>query len=208
MHRPVATAVREAIRAVDQGQPVAGVAPMSAHLSDVLLGERFSAAMLGAMGGLGLTLAALGLYGVLALVSQRAGRKSECGWRSAPVRATCWAWSFGKAVGSRLGLGIGLFGAFAVGRLLASTLHEVSAADPFILLVVARLGAAALVACWLPARRAARVDPMTALRDGARSDEGGPPCVRRAPGSRSASTSIVPERTSRNGLPERTPAVP
>jgi putative ABC transport system permease protein len=64
-----------------------------------------------------------------------------------------------------LGLGIGLLGAFAVGQLLASTLHDVSPTDPFILILVPLvLGSAALVACWLPARRAARITPMTALR--------------------------------------------
>jgi putative ABC transport system permease protein len=162
----VAAAVREAIRAVDPGQPVARVAPMSEHLPDVLLGERFGAVLMGILGALGLTLAALGLYGVMAYsVSQRwreIGLRMALGARPRDVARLVLR--EGGAL-TALGLGIGLLGALAVGRLLASTLHDVSPTDPLVLLLVPIvLGSAALVACWLPARRAARIDPMTALR--------------------------------------------
>jgi ABC-type antimicrobial peptide transport system permease subunit len=64
-----------------------------------------------------------------------------------------------------LGLAVGIAGAFAVGRILASLLHEVKPADPVIFLATAGLLAVvALIACYLPARRAARLDPMIALR--------------------------------------------
>jgi hypothetical protein len=77
----VAASARNAVHAVDPGQPVAGVAPMSAHLSDVLLADRFAAALMGALGGLGLTLSALGLYGVMAYSVGR--RQREIGLRMA-----------------------------------------------------------------------------------------------------------------------------
>jgi putative ABC transport system permease protein len=162
----VAGAVREAIRAVDPAQPVAGLAPMSEHLSDVLRGERFGAVLMGTLGALGLALAALGLYGVMAyFVGQRGheiGLRMALGARPRDV--------LGLVLGEggtlvALGLGLGFVGALALGRVLASTLHEVGPADPPTFVLVAFvLGAAGLVASWLPARRAARVDPMTALR--------------------------------------------
>jgi len=163
----VAAAVREAIRAVDPAQVVGGVAPMTEHLSDVLLAERFGAALMGTLGGLGLTLSALGLYGVMAYsVSQR---RREIGLRMALGARPRDVLRLVLGEGSRLlglGLAFGLLGALALGRALASTLHEVGTADPSTFVVVAlALGSAALVACWLPARRAARVDPMTALRE-------------------------------------------
>jgi putative ABC transport system permease protein len=64
-----------------------------------------------------------------------------------------------------LGLAAGIGGAFAVGRILASLLHEVKPGDPVIFIATAGLlSAVAMIACYLPARRAARLDPMTALR--------------------------------------------
>jgi putative ABC transport system permease protein len=163
---PVAAALREAIRAVDPAQPVAALEPMSGHLSDVLRGERFGAVVMGTLGALGLILAALGLYGVMAYsVSQRG---HEIGLRMAlgarPRDVLRLVLGEGGALVA-IGLGLGLAAAVAVGRLLASTLHDVGPGDPPTFLLVALvLGATGLVASWLPARRAARVDPMTALR--------------------------------------------
>jgi putative ABC transport system permease protein len=163
----VAPAVREAIRAVDPAQVVGSVAPMSEHLSDVLLAERFGAALMGTLALLGLTFSALGLYGVMAYsVSQR---QREIGLRMALGARPGDLLRLFLGEGSRLvglGLAFGLLGAFALARILASTLHEVSRADypPTLLIVSLVLGLTALAACWLPARRAARMDPMSALR--------------------------------------------
>ena len=112
-------------------------------------------------------LAVIGIYGVLAwAVSQRV---SEIGVRMAlGARAA----DIGRMIlrqGGRLvaiGLVVGVAGALALGRVLASQLDRVGAFDPVVLaLTVVGLGGAALVASWLPARRAARIDPLRALRE-------------------------------------------
>jgi putative ABC transport system permease protein len=162
----VATPVREAVRAVDPYQPVAGVMPMKEYLSDVLIAERFSAVLMATLAALGLLLAALGLYGVMAYsVSQRTG---EIGLRMAlgarPRDVLRLVLRAGLSMFG-LGLGLGVAGAWALTRLLSSTLQGVNPTDPATFALVALvLAGAALLACWLPARRATRVSPMVALR--------------------------------------------
>ncbi|MCI0567426.1 MAG: ABC transporter permease [Acidobacteria bacterium] len=162
----VAKAVREAVHSTDPSQPVAGAMPMVESLSDVLITERFSAVVMGALAGLGLLLAALGLYGVMAYtVSLRTGEiglRMALGARPRDVFGLVLGRGIALALG---GLAVGLGAAWALTRLLSSTLYQVDATDPAIFLAVAlALGAIALLACYLPARRAARVDPMIALR--------------------------------------------
>ena len=162
----VAKAVREAVHSIDPSQPVAGVVPMKETLSDVLLTERFGAVVMGALAALGLLLAALGLYGVMAYtVSLRTGEiglRMALGARPRDVFGLVLGRGFVLALG---GLGLGLGAAWALTRLLSSTLYQVNASDPVIFLAVAlSLATIALLACYLPARRAARVDPMVALR--------------------------------------------
>ena len=162
----LAGAVREAVRAVDPIQPVAGVMPMQESLSDVLIAERFSAVVMGALAALGLLLAALGLYGVMAYtVSLRTGEiglRMALGARPRDVFGLVLGRGLALALG---GLALGLCAAWGVTRLLAGTLYQVDATEPAIFLTVALLlSAIALLACYLPARRAARVDPMIALR--------------------------------------------
>jgi putative ABC transport system permease protein len=162
----IAKAVREAVHSMDPTQPVAGALPMVDSLSDVLVTERFSAIVMGALAGLGLLLAALGLYGVMAYtVSLRTGEiglRMALGARPRDVFGLVLGRGIALALG---GLAVGLGAAWALTRLLSSTLYQVDGADPAIFLAVAlALGAIALLACYLPARRAARVDPMVALR--------------------------------------------
>jgi putative ABC transport system permease protein len=162
----VAKAVRGAVRATDPGQPASGAVPMEEYLSDVLIADRFSAVVMGTLATLGLLLAGLGLYGVMAYtVSLRTG---EIGLRMAlgarPRDVFRLVLGRGLAL-SLSGLALGLGAAWALTRLLTSTLYQVDAADPVVfLIVVLILTAIALLACILPARRAARVDPMIALR--------------------------------------------
>jgi putative ABC transport system permease protein len=162
----VAAAVREAVRAVDPDQPVANVMPLKEHLSDVLIAERFSAVLMGTLAALGLLLSAVGLYGVMAYsVGQRTG---EIGLRMALGARPRDVLRLVIGQGASLiavGLALGVAGAFALARLLSSTLHEVDPADPGTFAAVALvLGGVALLACWLPARRATRISAMAALR--------------------------------------------
>jgi putative ABC transport system permease protein len=162
----LAASIRGAIRAVDPNQPVSQVMTMREHLADVLVTERFSAVLMGALAALGLALAALGLYGVMAYsVSERTG---EFGLRIAlgarPRDIFKLVIKQGVVV-IAFGLSLGVIGALGVTRFLSGTLYGVSPTDPLTFAVIALvLAAVALVACWVPARRATRVDPTVALR--------------------------------------------
>ncbi len=161
-----APGVRQAIHAVDPHQPVANVMPMNDYLSDVLVAERFSAVLMGTLAVLGLLLAALGLYGVIAYsVGQRTGEiglRMALGARPRDVLRLVIGQGVTLLV---IGLAAGVAGGWTLTRLLASTLYHVSPCDPATFVVVALvLAGVALVACWLPARRATRIGPMAALR--------------------------------------------
>jgi len=162
----IAAAVRTAVRAVDPDQPLGAVMPLREQLIDVLIGERFSAVLMATLAAAGLLLAALGLYGVLAYtVGQRTGEiglRLALGARPRDVLRMVVREGVSLVV---MGLALGIAGALALTRLLASSLYEVSPTDPTTFAAVpAVLVAAALLACWLPARRATRIDPMVALR--------------------------------------------
>jgi predicted permease len=161
-----ASALRAAVHEVDAEQPVAALVPMRGHLSGVLIAERFSAVLMGTLAALGLLLAALGLYGVMAYSVGR--RTGEIGLRLAlgATPADVLRLVIGDGVVLlALGLVAGAGGALTLTRLLASTLHGVTPTDPGTFAAGGLvLSAAALLACWLPARRATRVDPLTAIR--------------------------------------------
>jgi ABC-type antimicrobial peptide transport system permease subunit len=127
---------------------------------------RLGATLFGAFGLLGLTLAAVGVYGALAYRVR--GRTRELGIRlalGAEAKALAeMVIKEGLAL-TALGVGLGTAGALAAGKALQSLLYGVSARDPVVLLgSTGLLLVAALVASWLPARRATRVDPVIALR--------------------------------------------
>ena len=162
----VAASVRVAVRAVDSSQPIANVMPLREQLTDLLIGERFSAVLMTALAAMGLLLAALGLYGVIAYsVGQR---KGEIGLRIALgagprdiLRLVIGegAWLVGA------GLALGAAGGWVLTRLLEANLYGVSSADPATFMAVAvLLCSVALLACFVPARRASRIEPMAALR--------------------------------------------
>ncbi len=158
--------VRDALRALDPNLPVQRITTMDLTLRDVLRGTRFNTILLGLFAGVALVLAAVGIYGVVAWnVTQRTreiGVRLALGAERGDVLRLVIVQSM-RVVG--LGLLIGLAGAFATTRLLQSQLNNVSAFDPWTFVgVVAVLSSSALLACWLPARRAARVDPLVALR--------------------------------------------
>jgi len=140
--------------------------PLREQLADLLVAERFAALLLVGLATAGLLLAALGLYGVLAYsVGQRTG---EIGLRMALGARQRDVLRLVVREGARLaavGLALGVAGAWVLTRILASTLYEVSPTDPLTFAAAGvLLASAALLACWIPARRATRIEPMAALR--------------------------------------------
>jgi putative ABC transport system permease protein len=159
-------AVTRAIRSVDPDQPVFGIAPMTKLVSDASAERRFSLLLLTLFAGLALLLSSIGIYGVMAYSSTQ--RRHEIGIRLALGAGTREVLGLVVGQGMRLvgiGLLIGLTGAWLLSRVLTSQLYGVSARDPVTYVAVAVvLGAVALAASYLPARRALQVDPMTSLR--------------------------------------------
>ncbi len=160
------SAVTSAIHSVDASQPVFGVKTMQRVVADSLSNQRLYAWLLGVFAALALTLASAGIYGVMSyLVTQRT---REFGVRMAlgASRNDVWRMVLRQAlvlIGA--GVAIGLAGAFAVTRVLARFLFGVKPIDlPTFTAVSLVLIAVALVATYLPALRATRVDPMVALR--------------------------------------------
>ncbi|HEX2453435.1 MAG TPA: ABC transporter permease [Vicinamibacterales bacterium] len=162
----LAAAVREQIRSVDRDLPVAQMQPMEDVLRDSIGGQRFDAFLLGTIGVVGVALALLGIYGVMSYSVAR--RTREIGIRTALGARTrdVLALVLGRAMNlTALGLALGLAGSFALTRLLETLLFEITPTDVMTFTVVSMLlGAVALGAGYLPARRALRVDPSVALR--------------------------------------------
>jgi putative ABC transport system permease protein len=162
----LAAAVREEVRAVDSGQPISDALPMEQIVARSLTRDRFSVFVLGAFAGLALTLAAVGLYGVVGyIVSQRVneiGIRIALGAEPRGIQRLVVIQSLWLTL---IGVGLGLVGAVVLSGIVQSLLYEVKARDPMTLAVVTvLLLAVALAAAFVPARRAARVDPVLALR--------------------------------------------
>ncbi|MFZ0638959.1 MAG: ABC transporter permease, partial [Candidatus Acidiferrales bacterium] len=160
----LANAVREQIWAVDKDQPVTGVMPLENMLSDYLAPRKLQSSLLGGFAGFALLLAALGIYAVLAFsVTQRTqeiGVRVALGAQQSDILRQVLSQGL-KLAGS--GVVIGVVGALALSQVLATLLFGVSATDPLTLSgAVAVLLAVAAAACYIPARRAMRVDPMVA----------------------------------------------
>jgi ABC-type antimicrobial peptide transport system permease subunit len=158
--------LRAEVRAIDPNLPVANLRTMDSHLGIALLPARITGAALGVFGLLGLVLASVGMYGVMAYsVSQRT---REIGIRMAIGAAARDVVQLVMRQGLTLvviGLGIGLAGALGASRLLRAMLYGEQTFDllTFTLVPLILLGVAAL-ATWIPARRAALVDPAITLR--------------------------------------------
>jgi putative ABC transport system permease protein len=162
----VSSEVRHALAQVDSTLPLYSIRTMNDVIAEHASGQQFLALLLGLFSGLALLLAAVGIYGVLSyLVTQRT---REIGIRMSLGASRANVLSLVLKHGMRLaGLGFaaGLVAALVAGRLLSGLLHEVHPSDPAIMVMTAvSLAAVALAACYVPARRAARVDPMVALR--------------------------------------------
>lgn len=164
---PIAPALRAEVQAVDPNLPIYNVRTMESTLSETLARARLATLSLGFFALIALTLAGVGVYGVLAYsVSQRT---REFGIRMAVGAAEQTLVLLVLKQGLRLvaiGLVIGTAAALAASRVLSGLIFEIGTTDPLSFLgAAAVLSAAALLACYLPARRATRVDPVVALRD-------------------------------------------
>jgi predicted permease len=158
--------IADAVNAIDPDLPLAGVKTMDQQVDEVLATDRFGMALYGSFAALALLLAAVGIYGVMAFAV--AQRTHEFGVRMALGAQNTQIVNLVLREGVMLaliGLVFGLGGAYLVGRAMKTTLYGVSAFDAFAFTAAASvLLAAALLACFLPARRAGKVDPMVALR--------------------------------------------
>ena len=162
----IVSAVRREVLAVDPDLPVFGIRTMEERVSDALSRARFGSMLLAVFAAIALVLAAVGVYGVMAYAVTQ--RTHEMGVRMAlgaerrdvlrlVLRQGAWL--------AALGIATGLVAAVALTRVLSSLLYGVSPTDlPTFAAISLALGAAALLATYVPARRATRVDPMQALR--------------------------------------------
>ncbi len=153
-------------RTVDADEPVEDLMTLEEDLALQVTPLRVMALLLGTLGAIALGLAAFGLYGVMSYLVAR--RTRELGIRAALGAETGRLWSFVVGRGLRLavaGVAIGTLAALALTGVLRQVLFNVRASDPGVFLAVAfLLVATAVLACWAPARRATRVDPLVALR--------------------------------------------
>jgi predicted permease len=163
----VVPALRAALKSIDPDVPLEGVMTMEARLAASVAQPRFYAALLAGFAALAVTLAMVGIYGVLSYTVLQ--RRREIGVRMAigAERRDVLRLVLGQgAIVSAIGVAIGLAAAALASRALATLLFGVTARDPAVFAGVAvLLGSIALAACYVPARRAARVDPLEALRD-------------------------------------------
>lgn len=160
------SAVRSAVESLDPDLPISEVRPMEQVVATATARPRFVSLMVALFAGLSLLLAGVGLYGVIAFMARQ--RTREIGIRMAlgarPVDVLRLVVGRGMLL-SLGGVGLGLLGAWAATRVMGSLLFEVSATDPLTFGALALLmTGVTLLATWLPAHRATRVDPLVALR--------------------------------------------
>jgi ABC-type antimicrobial peptide transport system permease subunit len=162
----MANALRNAVRAVDPTQPVSQIALLSDQVESSLASRRFVVTVLGVFAGMALLMAVIGLYGVISYAVTQ--RTQELGVRIAlgAQRGEIMRLVLGQGMRlAGIGATFGLAASLGISRWLRTELFHVSAFDPLtFVLMAAALIAAALLASYIPARRATRVDPMVALR--------------------------------------------
>lgn len=163
---PLQKAIVTAVHEIDKDQPLTDVKTLDQIKSESMASNRLQSMLLGVFAGVAVLLSAIGIYGVISYSA--AQRTHELGIRAAlgastgailglVLRAGIWM--------TGIGLAVGFAGTLAVSRLLATLLFGVGERDPVTIAAVAAiLGAVAFLACYIPAQRATRVDPMVALR--------------------------------------------
>jgi putative ABC transport system permease protein len=164
--RSLAAAAQETVRALDRNVPVSNVVSMEQVIADALWQARFNLQLIALFAGAALTLAAIGLYGVMSY--SVAQRSHEVGLRMALGAQQGHVIRLVLKQGMKLvllGVGIGLIASAALTRMMTTLLFGVSATDPKTFAVIAlALVCVAMLACFVPAHRATRIDPMAALR--------------------------------------------
>ena len=158
--------IRDAIHDVDKDQPIYRVMTMEQVVSNSVAQKRFSMVLLLIFAGVALLLAAVGIYGVMSYsVTQRThelGIRMALGAQSGDVLKMVVRQGMGITL---IGVAIGLAGAFAATKVMSSLLFGVGTHDPITFIAIPLiLAGVALVACFIPALRATKVDPMIALR--------------------------------------------
>jgi putative ABC transport system permease protein len=164
--RNLARGLQQAVQSLDRDLPVRPVITLERYLGRAAAQPKFNALLLGLFAGLALLLTAIGLYGVMAYAVVQ--RVREIGVRIALGAQTGDVLKMVLRHGLKLtalGMAIGLAAAYALTRYMRSLLFGVKAADPLTFAAIALLLiVVALLACWIPARRATKVDPIVALR--------------------------------------------
>jgi putative ABC transport system permease protein len=162
----LATSIRNQVRAIEPDEPVNQVVTMDEHLSNSVAGRRFQMLLLGIFAAVALVIATVGIYGVISYATSQ--RTHEIGIRMAlgaqardVMKMVIWR---GMSM-ALLGVALGLVASFALTRVMKNLLFEVSATDPVTFALIALLlVVVALIASYIPARRATKVDPLQALR--------------------------------------------
>ncbi len=159
--------IRRSVQEVDREQPIQKIATMEERLSDSASKQRFNTFLLTFFAGLGVLLASIGIYGVISYsVNQRVhefGIRMALGAKPADVQRMVLKRGLTLTA---IGLLVGVLGALLLSRSLSGLLYEVQATDPWTFAQIALvLMAVALLACYLPARRATRISPMISLRN-------------------------------------------
>jgi len=159
-------AVRQAVASIDPNQPLGTVKTLEKFVDDSIAQRRLNMLLMGLFGGLAMLLSAVGIYGLLSYAvtqrTQEMGIRMALGARAGDVLKLVLRQGMTLALA---GEAIGLIGAFVLTKLIRGLLFGVTPNDAMTFVIVAGvLGVVALLACYLPARRATKVDPLVALR--------------------------------------------
>ena len=162
----LAPEVKRALAEVDPGLPLFQVRTMNEVVGEHAAGQQFLAGLLALFAGLAIVLAGVGIYGVLSYLVTQGSREIGIRMSLGASRASVLTMTLKRGIRlAAIGFALGLVGAFAAGKILASVLHDVRPRDPMIMVIAPLLLAVVvLAACYIPAYRASKVEPMEALR--------------------------------------------